>query len=96
MPSAPERIPRETGLWRSAQQDTYPAPRHGWTCFHCGVTFHATAAAREHFGPRPTSTAAVVRVGRWREARSAVRCVGTASGQVPGRSWQGLGYISAI
>ena len=64
MPSAAERIPRETGFRRSAQQDTYSAPPHGWTCFHCGVSFHATAAAREHFGPRPTSTSACKLVER--------------------------------
>ena len=33
--------------------DTYPAPRHGWTCFHCGETFTDFIAAREHFGCRP-------------------------------------------
>jgi hypothetical protein len=37
--------------------DTYQAPRHGWTCFHCGETFQGEAAAREHFGGRPKSTA---------------------------------------
>lgn len=33
--------------------DTYPQPKHGWTCFHCGETFHTEKAARLHFGPRP-------------------------------------------
>jgi hypothetical protein len=30
--------------------DTYAAPRHGWTCFHCGDTFTTPGAARDHFG----------------------------------------------
>lgn len=28
---------------------TYTPP-HGWTCFHCGMTFHKPEDAREHFG----------------------------------------------
>ena len=32
---------------------TYPAPRHGWTCFHCGETFIDEKKAREHFGETP-------------------------------------------
>jgi hypothetical protein len=31
-------------------RDTYPAPPHGWTCFHCGETFMHPNAARLHFG----------------------------------------------
>jgi hypothetical protein len=27
-----------------------PAPAHGWTCFHCGETFHSFEAAHGHFG----------------------------------------------
>jgi hypothetical protein len=34
----------------NAQLDTYPAPKHGWTCFHCGETFLGQQAARLHFG----------------------------------------------
>lgn len=30
--------------------DTYPHPAHGWTCFHCGETFHASGLAEAHFG----------------------------------------------
>lgn len=30
--------------------ETYPSPRHGWTCFHCGATFHDYQSARLHFG----------------------------------------------
>lgn len=37
--------------------DTYPAPKHGWTCFHCGETFPPTldgqVRARVHFGTTP-------------------------------------------
>jgi hypothetical protein len=40
-----------------ATDDTYPSPRHGWNCFHCGEHFSSSesgqAAAREHFGPTP-------------------------------------------
>lgn len=34
--------------------DSYEPPAHGWTCFHCGETFRTEAAARDHFGDRPT------------------------------------------
>jgi hypothetical protein len=30
--------------------DTYKSPAHGWTCFHCGETFHIEVQARGHFG----------------------------------------------
>lgn len=30
--------------------ETYMPPAHGWTCFHCGETFHGQQAARLHFG----------------------------------------------
>jgi hypothetical protein len=36
--------------------DTYTPPAHGWTCFHCGETFHAVGAARDHFGAHETAT----------------------------------------
>jgi hypothetical protein len=36
-----------------SEQDTYPAPVHGWTCFHCGETFMHERAARDHFGATP-------------------------------------------
>jgi hypothetical protein len=32
---------------------TLPIPEHGWTCFHCGETFHTVAGARRHFGFGP-------------------------------------------
>lgn len=35
---------------RSKPIGTYPMPRHGWTCFHCGETFTTPGAARDHFG----------------------------------------------
>jgi hypothetical protein len=34
----------------STEPETYPAPPHGWTCFHCGETFMHANAARLHFG----------------------------------------------
>lgn len=30
--------------------DTYHAPEHGWTCWHCGETFKTVRTARDHFG----------------------------------------------
>ena len=30
--------------------ETYQMPEHGWTCFHCGLTFEQPNAARDHFG----------------------------------------------
>lgn len=35
-------------------EGNYLAPRHGWTCFHCGDTFTTPGAARQHFGFDPT------------------------------------------
>lgn len=35
-------------------QETYPKPPHGWTCFHCGETFTTPGAARDHFGFDPS------------------------------------------
>lgn len=35
--------------------ETYDAPRHGWTCFHCGSTFKTEAGARLHFGETVTA-----------------------------------------
>lgn len=36
-----------------ASGDTYQAPEHGWTCFHCGEKFKTIGAARDHFGADP-------------------------------------------
>ncbi len=33
--------------------DTYPMPKHGWTCFHCGENFKKPGAAADHFGEKP-------------------------------------------
>lgn len=35
------------------EPDTYQPPLHGWTCFHCGQTFHTFNRARDHFGGDP-------------------------------------------
>lgn len=41
----------------SSSTDTYPVPKHGWVCFHCGEHFPGTFAgqqkARHHFGDCP-------------------------------------------
>lgn len=53
----------------------YPAPLHGWTCFHCGEEFSiakqgshhaAVEAATEHFGPDPRWTPACIELARTR------------------------------
>jgi len=33
--------------------ETYPQPKNGWTCFHCGETFYKPGCAQEHFGAIP-------------------------------------------
>lgn len=33
--------------------DTYPIPKHGWTCFFCGENFKSVGNAQEHFGIDP-------------------------------------------
>lgn len=43
--------------------DTYEAPEHGWTCFHCGEHFPSGTLAdqrraRDHFGADPGALAA--------------------------------------
>lgn len=41
----------DDGRFDEAQPDGfYPAPPHGWTCFHCGETFTTEDDARDHFG----------------------------------------------
>lgn len=61
---------------------TYPAPRHGWICFHCGETFKTPEAAAEHFGTTPAETPECIDratssyqdlVRRTREAEHAMR-----------------------
>jgi hypothetical protein len=34
-------------------EGTYPIPKHGWTCYHCGETFTVWGAAEDHFGKTP-------------------------------------------
>jgi len=43
----------------------YPAPDHGWTCFHCGETFKSIGKARDHFGVMPTETPICVIGAKW-------------------------------
>jgi hypothetical protein len=33
---------------------SYDSPEHGWTCFHCGETFHTNEGAKLHFGEQAT------------------------------------------
>ena len=36
--------------------DTYPMPKDGWVCFHCGDRFTTPGSAEDHFGARPSYT----------------------------------------
>jgi hypothetical protein len=38
-----------------AAADTYPQPKDGWVCFHCGERFTTPGSARDHFGFEPSS-----------------------------------------
>lgn len=45
-------------------QEFYLSPPDGWVCFHCGERFTTFGAAEDHFGARPTDTAACrIKVG---------------------------------
>lgn len=52
-------VVRDRGSRRDAetpseeQAETFNFPAHGFTCFHCGDTFHSVKGAREHFGETP-------------------------------------------
>lgn len=48
--------------------ETYERPAHGWTCFHCGETFHTLGGARLHFGGGPDEPAACLAGGDLRPA----------------------------
>ena len=48
-------------------QDSYPKPKDGWVCFHCGERFTTLGTAEDHFGARPTDMAAcLIKVGEER------------------------------
>lgn len=32
---------------------TYPMPKDGWVCFHCGERFTTPGSAKDHFGATP-------------------------------------------
>lgn len=38
--------------------ETYPMPKDGWVCFHCGERFTTIGNAEDHFGKRPQDMAA--------------------------------------
>lgn len=58
-------------------EETYPAPEHGWVCFHCGDHFPGThdgaRQAREHFGDHVFATPACQIWGNSKSWRSAYR-----------------------
>lgn len=54
--------------------DSYVAPPHGWTCFHCGETFKTVGGARDHFGADPIADPACrIKVGEERGLVMALR-----------------------
>ena len=54
--------------------DTYNAPQHGWTCFHCGETFTTLGSARDHFGFDPSADAGCrIKIGAERGLLMALR-----------------------
>lgn len=47
----------------------YKAPKHGWTCFHCGETFHKLGEAEVHFGCTPEAeTGCLLKVERGQDS----------------------------
>ena len=53
--SSPAAPPDSDNIWDGDKvpiedTSTYPAPIHGWCCFHCGENFTTVGAARDHFG----------------------------------------------
>jgi len=68
-----------TGL-SEPEEDTYDAPAHGWTCFHCGSTFKTTRGAQMHFGHSVTEKPACHDIKRLVEIYDAAQAaVSTAS-----------------
>ena len=48
-------------------QDSYPMPKDGWVCFHCGERFTTVGGAEDHFGSRPADMAACrIKIGEER------------------------------
>jgi hypothetical protein len=39
-------------------EESYPMPKGGWVCFHCGERFTTIASAKLHFGATPKLTSA--------------------------------------
>jgi len=43
-------LKEEIRISQGIKYGRYTAPKEGWTCFHCGVTFTKPGAASDHFG----------------------------------------------
>ena len=43
---------------------TYPRPKDGWVCFHCGTRFTSERRAREHFGETPDAVVACIEAAK--------------------------------
>ena len=56
------------------QGDTYPMPKDGWVCFHCGERFTKPGTARDHFGETPDGiTGCIIKAGEERGLLMALR-----------------------
>jgi len=43
-------LKEELRISQGIKEGSYTAPKEGWTCFHCGITFRKPGAASDHFG----------------------------------------------
>jgi hypothetical protein len=75
-----ELVEERNAALDTSTQDTYPHPKDGWRCFHCGHVFYHAPQAAKHFGIQPSQTPACVikvdelgLVGRIRELEAALQ-----------------------
>lgn len=68
---------------------TYPQPKDGWVCFHCGERFKKPGLARDHFGEVPGGAA---QCERGKEAArvflGAITNAGIGGATPPWHSWE--------
>ena len=52
-----DELKEELRISQGIKDGSYTAPKEGWTCYHCGVTFRKPGAASDHFGEVPRAKA---------------------------------------